>query len=94
MQNKKTEISLPAVFLSTLLLNAGASFMWPLVTVYMHNYLGKTLTLAGTTLLVMSLFMILGNYIGGYLFDHWSPYKTAIISCLISMAGMILLILF
>lgn len=94
MLKPKTEIGLPAVFLSTLLLNAGASFMWPLVTVYMHNYLGKTLTLAGTTLFVMSMFMILGNYVGGYLFDRWSPYKTAIGSVIVSLVAMILLIFF
>jgi predicted MFS family arabinose efflux permease len=78
----------------SLVLNAGAAFMWPLVTVYLHNYLHKTLTLAGLTLLAMSCFMMLGNYLGGYLFDHWSPYKTTIISALISTSAIVTLIFF
>lgn len=68
--------------------------MWPLVTVYMHNYLHKSLTLAGLTLLAMSVFMMLGNYLGGYLFDRWSPYLTTIISVLISTSAIITLIFF
>lgn len=68
--------------------------MWPLVTVYMHNYLHKSLTMAGMTILAMSVFMMIGNYLGGYLFDRWSPYKTAIISVLMSTSGIVLLIFF
>ena len=40
--------------LATLLLNAAAACMWPLTTVYMHNELHQTLTLAGIALLGMS----------------------------------------
>jgi predicted MFS family arabinose efflux permease len=36
----------------------------------------------------------LGNYLGGYLFDHWSPYKTTIISALISTSAIVTLIFF
>ncbi len=68
--------------------------MWPLVTVYMHNYLHKSLTLAGMTILAMSIFMMVGNYLGGYLFDRWSPYKSAIISVLISLSAIIGLVFF
>lgn len=68
--------------------------MWPLVTVYMHNYLHKSLTLAGFTLLAMSGFMMLGNYLGGYLFDRWSPYLSTIISVLISTSAIVALIFF
>jgi MFS family permease len=60
----------------------------------MHNYLHKSLTLAGFTLLAMSGFMMLGNYLGGYLFDRWSPYLTTIISVIISTSAIITLIFF
>lgn len=68
--------------------------MWPLVTVYLHNYLHKSLTLAGLVLLAMSCFMMLGNYLGGYLFDRWSPYKATIISSLISTSAIFTLVFF
>ncbi|EEI71093.1 MDR family MFS transporter [Lentilactobacillus hilgardii] len=91
---KRSEIRFSSVILYSLILNAGAAFMWPLVTVYMHNYLHKSLTLAGMTILVMSVFMMIGNYLGGYLFDRWSPYKAAIISVVISMSAIIGLVFF
>lgn len=67
MIKQRSEIRFNSVIVYSLVLNAGAAFMWPLVTVYLHNYLHKTLTLAGLTLLAMSCFMMLGNYLGGYL---------------------------
>ncbi|MDN6543308.1 MAG: MFS transporter [Lentilactobacillus parabuchneri] len=94
MIKQRSEIRFNSVIVYSLVLNAGAAFMWPLVTVYLHNYLHKTLTLAGLTLLAMSCFMMLGNYLGGYLFDHWSPYKTTIISALISTSAIVTLIFF
>ncbi len=94
MIKQRSEIRFNSVIVYSLVLNAGAAFMWPLVTVYLHNYLHKTLTLAGLTLLAMSCFMMLGNYLGGYPFDHWSPYKTTIISALISTSAIVTLIFF
>ncbi|WP_054748353.1 MDR family MFS transporter [Lentilactobacillus rapi] len=94
MFKKRSEIRFNSVIIYSLILNAGASFMWPLVTVYMHNYLHKSLTLAGFTLLAMSGFMMLGNYLGGYLFDRWSPYLSTIISVLISTSAIVALIFF
>lgn len=94
MFKRRSEIRFNSVIIYSLILNAGAAFMWPLVTVYMHNYLHKSLTLAGFTLLAMSGFMMLGNYLGGYLFDRWSPYLTTIISVIISTSAIITLIFF
>lgn len=94
VKGKQKELRLSTVLIYSLLLNTGSSFMWPLTTVYMHNYLHESLTTAGIVLFAMSMFMIIGNYLGGYLFDHWSPYKTAIISVLITMASIVTLIFF
>lgn len=66
--------------------------MWPLTTVYMHDTLHESLTVAGIVLFIMSCFMVLGNYLGGILFDRWSPYKTALISIFISLIALVVLI--
>ncbi len=76
------------------MLNAGAAFMWPLTTVYMNQTLGESLTTSGTVLLFMSLLMIVGNYIGGIMFDRWSPYLAGLIGSGMSLAAIIILIFF
>lgn len=58
--------------------------MWPLTTIYMHNYLKQSLTFSGIVLFLMSMAMIAGNYVGGRLFDHWRPYWAAIVGGAIS----------
>ena len=47
MWKSNKEVSLVGILSATLLLNAAAACMWPLTTVYMHNELHQTLTLAG-----------------------------------------------
>ncbi|PWF99382.1 MDR family MFS transporter [Levilactobacillus bambusae] len=64
------------LYLGSLLINTGISFIWPLTTLYMHNYLHKSLTLAGVVLLMYSGIMIVGNYLGGFAFDRWNRYAT------------------
>ncbi|MCL0319450.1 MDR family MFS transporter [Apilactobacillus xinyiensis] len=91
---KRKELSLSSIFVYSLLLNAGSSFMWPLVTMYINDYLHKSLMVSGFTLLMMSLCMILGNYLGGYLFDRWSAYKTSMIGISVSSIAIVLLIFF
>ncbi|GAX06650.1 major facilitator superfamily transporter [Secundilactobacillus pentosiphilus] len=90
----KKEVRLPALFIANLMLNTGAAFMWPLTTVYMNKTLGESLTTAGAVLLIMSLVMMVGNYVGGILFDRWSPYLTGVAGAGISLVAMVLLIFF
>ncbi|GAB3799074.1 MFS transporter [Virgibacillus kimchii] len=54
----------------------GASFLWPLNTIYMHNELGRSLAFAGFILMLNQAASIAGNLIGGALFDKISAYKT------------------
>lgn len=54
----------------------GGSFLWPLNTIYMHNELGKSLAFAGMILMFNQAAAIIGNLIGGILFDKYSAYKT------------------
>lgn len=88
------EIKMKWVVLANFFNNAGAAFLWPLTTVYMHNYLHQTLATAGVVLFIMSCAMIIGNYLGGWLFDHWQPYKTALASVSVATTAVILLIFF
>lgn len=40
----------------------GASFLWPLNTIYIHNHLGKSLTVAGIVLMLNSGASVAGIY--------------------------------
>ncbi|GKT03783.1 MDR family MFS transporter [Furfurilactobacillus sp. WILCCON 0119] len=92
MTSQRREVKFGWLFVASLLNNTGASFLWPLTTIYMHNYLHESLTLAGWVLLGMSVMMIIGDSVGGYLFDHWKPYETGIISAAIATAAVFALI--
>ncbi|MBY9077691.1 MFS transporter [Paenibacillus sp. HN-1] len=57
------------VFLIASLINAtGSSLMWPLVTMYVFDELGRSMTDAGFVILVQSLGGILGQLLGGSLY--------------------------
>lgn len=89
---KRTKVKLKWVALASLLNNTGAAFLWPLTTMYMHNYLHETLTTAGVVMLFISIFMMAGNYLGGWLFDHWDQYKTALLGVGLSTLAIFTLI--
>lgn len=89
---KQQTVKLKWVAFASLLNNTGAAFLWPLTTMYLHNYLGQSLTTAGFVMLVMSTAMMSGNYLGGWLFDHWRQYQTALIGVSLSTLAIFLLI--
>ncbi|WP_125768353.1 MDR family MFS transporter [Lapidilactobacillus wuchangensis] len=84
---RKDPIQLKWLFLGSLITNTGISFIWPLTTIYMHEYLHETLTVAGLVLLINSVATIIGNYLGGWLFDHWKPYETIVAGIVIATAS-------
>lgn len=68
-----------------------SSFLWPLNTIYLHEHLGKTLSMAGLVLLANALASVVGNLCGGGLFDKFGGYQTAmagVIITLLSSVGM------
>ncbi len=67
---KAKTLQLKWLALASLLNSTGAAFLWPLTTVFINKHLGESLTVAGIVLFIMSITMIVGNYIGGYLFDR------------------------
>lgn len=92
MDKKQKSISAYALFVGSFLSNTGISFIWPLTTIYMHDYLGKSLTIAGLVLFINSLFTMIGTNIGGYLYDKWSHYYTVLIgTILVTIASTMLI---
>lgn len=85
-------VSAKTLIFGAFLESVGASFIWPINTIFIHNYLHKSLAIAGIVLFVNSLLTFLGNYLGGKLFDRWGGHKTVIISTLIGLLSLVGLI--
>lgn len=67
------------------------SFLWPLTTIYMHDHLGKSLSLAGLVLMANAGAAVIGNLLGGVLFDRIGGYKSimgGIVVTLMALAGL------
>lgn len=63
----------------------GNSFLWPLHTIYMHDYLGQSLTMAGLVLMLNAGTGVIGNLLGGFLFDRIGGYKSIVFGILLSI---------
>jgi MFS family permease len=57
----------------------GSSFLWPLNTIYIHDHLGKSLSVAGIVLMLNSAASVVGNLLGGTLFDKFGGYRTILL---------------
>ena len=68
-------IKLHWLLIGVFLVNFGNSFVWPLTTVYIHNQLHRSLTMAGLAILLYSGTNVIGSYIAGDLFDRYNPQK-------------------
>lgn len=91
MKNKYF-IQLKWLLIGSLITSTAMSFIWPLNTIYMHNTLHQTLTVAGIILGVNQLATMLGNWLGGILFDQWSIYYTSLVGVMINILALGLLI--
>ena len=67
----------------------GNSFLWPLNAIYMHDYLGKTLAMAGFVLMLNSAAGVLGNLLGGYLFDKIGGYKAIMLGIVLTVLTLV-----
>lgn len=67
----------------------GSSFLWPLNTIYLHEHLGKSLSVAGLVLMANAGAGIIGNLLGGYLFDRIGGYKSIMLGISITMLGLV-----
>lgn len=67
----------------------GSSFLWPLNTIYIHDHLGKSLSVAGIVLMVNSGANVIGNLAGGHLFDKIGGYKSIVLGISISLLSLV-----
>lgn len=67
----------------------GASFLWPLNTIYLHDHLGKSLSVAGLVLMANAFATVVGNLIGGYLFDKIGGYRSIVAGTVITLSALI-----
>lgn len=64
-----------------------ASFIWPLNTIYISQELGRSLTAAGSVLTINAMAGVIGNLLGGKLYDWIGGFRTILIGLLIAMAA-------
>lgn len=67
----------------------GNSLLWPLNTIYMNDYLGKSLSVAGLVLMGNAAAGIVGNLLGGWMFDKIGGYKAIMLGITITLAALI-----
>ena len=73
-QNQLPEIALPWLVVAQLATWIGASFIWPLTSVYLNKRLGISLSVIGIVLFCNCAANMLGSIISGRLFDRLNPY--------------------
>ncbi|NLG68749.1 MAG: hypothetical protein GX496_04150, partial [Firmicutes bacterium] len=59
----------PVLALGGLVFTFGASFVWPVTTIYIHFVLGRSLAMAGLGLMLSSSSSLAGQLAGGAAFD-------------------------
>lgn len=57
----------------------GSSFLWPLNSIYIHDHLGKSMSISGMVLMINSATSVAGNLIGGHLFDRIGGYRSILL---------------
>lgn len=86
------KVTAKTLILGAFLESVGASFIWPINTIFIHNYLHKSLAVAGMVLFFNSLLTFMGNYAGGKMFDRIGGHKTVIFSISIALLALVGLI--
>lgn len=80
------------VFLLASLINAiGSALMWPLVTMFVFDQLGRSMSDAGLVILVQSIGGIAGQLLGGALYHRVGVKKLIIGALALNAAGLLLL---
>ena len=64
LKPKHVEIKAPILYITTLFQSTGASLIWPIATLYMHNVLHETMTMAGLVVMGLSIMMMIGSWVG------------------------------
>ncbi len=77
-QVKSDEIKLRWLILGELATWIGASFIWPLTSVYLNKQLHISLSIIGVVLFCNCAGNIIGSIIGGRLYDKYNPYPLVV----------------
>lgn len=93
MQPQKS-IKIQWLMVGSFLASLGNACVWPLTTIYVHQQLHESLTVAGLVLLVFSGGNVVGSYLGGWLFDRFDPWKLMLLSVFGTTVTMAALIFF
>jgi MFS family permease len=72
----------------------GASFLWPLNAIYVHEHLGKSMSIAGIVLMLNSGASVIGNLVGGALFDKIGGFKSVMLGIMTTLTALIALVFF
>ncbi|MBA2873878.1 MDR family MFS transporter [Thermaerobacillus caldiproteolyticus] len=72
----------------------GASFLWPMNAIYVHEHLGKSLSIAGIVLMINSGASVVGNLVGGMWFDKIGGFKSIMLGIVITLTALIGLVFF
>lgn len=88
----KKGIKLHWLLFGVFLVNFGNSFVWPLTTVYIHDQLHQSLTIAGLVILCYSGANVVGSYIAGILFDRYNPRTLMLEGLVGAIATMFILV--
>lgn len=67
----------------------GSSFLWPLNTIYLHDHLGKSLSVAGLVLMANAGATVVGNLLGGVLFDRVGGYRAILIGAITTLTALV-----
>ncbi|KYC84883.1 MDR family MFS transporter [Heyndrickxia sporothermodurans] len=67
----------------------GSSFLWPLNAIYIHDHLGKSLSVAGIVLMLNSAASVIGNLIGGNLYDKIGGFRSILLGIMITILSLI-----
>lgn len=87
------ELSMPRsvwlLVLGTFINITGSSLIWPLNTIYMHEHLEQSLSVAGFVLMINAGATMFGNLVGGYFFDKFGGYKSIMFGIFITVISLI-----
>ncbi len=72
----------------------GASFLWLLNAIIIHQELGRSLTAAGFVLMLNAGAGVLGSLIGGRLFDKIGAYQTMIFGLIVTTISAVVLVFY
>ena len=75
-----------------MIINVGCFYTFN--TIYLHDHLGKSLSVVGMVLMINSLTGVIGNLLGGVLFDKWGGYKSTLVGIVITLVSILGLVFF